>query len=125
MMIIFLVPLLFLGLGVFLVKKYETEDWRWILGLLLGAVSVIFLLVFVAMVPSQRMNDRANMARFQSFRETLERARAKGEATEIERAAIQKSVASWNAWIASRRYWNSTVWDWCYVDEAAELEPLE
>jgi len=59
------------------------------------------------------------------MKETITKAREKGAATEIERAAMQTEIISVNKDLASAKYWNSTQFDPWWVDELTELPPLE
>jgi hypothetical protein len=81
--------------------------------------------LMLLLIPIQRMSCRDGIAQYYALKDTLTRARAKGASTEFERAAMQKEVADFNKDLASVKYWNSTQFDFWWVDELAELPPLE
>ena len=85
----------------------------------IGLVAVVVLFVAVVFLPFSRMDVRASIAEFEAIRAS----RAGG--SEIEAAAWRMKVAESNAWLASTRYYNRTVFDIWIPDAVEDLEPIE
>lgn len=120
-----LLALLLLGVvSTLLVVKTEKESTPRGLGIV-GIVAFATLLPFMLIsLPIERADSRSRIGQYHAFVRTIELARAEGRATEVERAAIQKDIASWNQRLAAARYWNGTIFDWFIVDEYANLPEI-
>jgi len=122
---LFLLGLLVIVAAGIAVANWAKNDIAGLISILFAAFAGIIFLVAVAMIPANRMGERARIVRYKEFGETLKRARQKGTITDLERAAIQKEVAEWNCWIAEIRYWNGTIFDLWHLDEINDFKPLE
>lgn len=84
------------------------------------AIFTGMLLTFALLfIPLNRMKVRSNIAAFNAVRDS----RAGGQ--EIEAAAWRMKVAEQNAWLASKRYYNRTLFDLWIPDEIEALQPIE
>lgn len=110
-----LVALFLLVTGLF----YYTDNDLWMFpSFILGVV----ILVFLICLPFSYYGTKGNIAEFNSVKETLKIARDRGES--IENAALQMKVIDSNKWLASTKYWNSTLFDSFIPDEVERLEPI-
>lgn len=106
-------------------RRLEIVSGWWLTSALsLVCSGVVFISLLVG-IPISRFNERENFARLQAFKDTVYRARQNKSLSEIERSAILTQIASWNEWLASRKYWNQDQWDYWHIDEVSTTEPLE
>ncbi|WP_310876955.1 hypothetical protein [Priestia megaterium] len=91
----------------------------------IGAMlSGVCLVVALIILPIQYNSGKAEVERYKALKVTIEESR-KSEISDIERAALTKKIADYNADIASVRYWNNTTFGIYIPDELAELEYLK
>lgn len=112
-----------IGVSFWMAKK--SKDFSvslWFIPFMLSLGALLLALIFVGIT---RLQEAENAERYKAFVSTLEKARARGQSGDIERAAMQNSIASWNGKIAAARYWNGTLFDIWHVDAFAELPFIE
>lgn len=98
---------------------YNVFDCEWALLLIvLGAFALFFFLIAL---PISRVGNQSRIQAYYAIRDTIEAARE--DATSIENYAMQQKIIQVNQILAKARYWNER-FDWFWVDEYAELEPL-
>jgi hypothetical protein len=110
-----LVALFLLVTGLF---YYTDNDWWMFLSVILGVV----ILVASICLPCSYYATHGHIAEFNSVKDTLRVARDRGES--IENFALQMRVIDSNKWLASTKYWNSTLFDSFIPDEIERLEPI-
>jgi hypothetical protein len=118
-MLFLLILALCTGIGVYIFMNHCEE-----LGLFMGIISGITLLVALIVIPINRASHYDEIQQYNAVKMTIEESR-KSNISDIERAAIINKIASWNAKIASLRYWNDTIFDIYIPDEATKLEYLK
>ncbi len=84
-------------------------------------VGVVFLVALICL-PCSYYTTKGHIAEFNSVKETLKVARDRGESN--ENVALQMKVIDSNKWLASTKYWNSTIFDSFIPDEVESLEPI-
>ena len=108
-------------LGIYLGNR---DDWDGFFNWLLTGISGIGLFILLITLPINRLELNAEIVRYESFKQTIEKSREKGKVTEFERAAIQKDIVEWNQEIAEWKFYNQ-YWDLWIPDEFINLEPIE
>jgi len=88
-----------------------------------GICCGIMLLAGVICIPVGYMEVMGEIAEFRSVQSTLGASRASG--SESERYAVLMKVADSNKWLASQKYYNSTIFDIWIPDEIEALEPIQ
>jgi hypothetical protein len=118
---LFLSILIILSIGsVFWYIRDEWNDLAFWLSFLFSTVTIIALIL----LPISYYNGKAEIKRYYALKQTIEDSRKK-EISDIERAALTKEIAEYNADLASVKYWNDTIFDIYIPDELAELDYLK
>lgn len=106
--------------GVFIVWAVtEDNDFAWISSVFLGMSLFITLIT----VPLNFYSVHGEIQEFNAVKATIETSRKKG--LDVENAAFQMKIADNNKWLASLKYWNSTIFDIWIPDDVEKLKPLE
>lgn len=117
-MLVLLACFVIMLVGIGLNERDPYDGVGFVLAFISGACVVIGLL----MVPASHMSTHARIAEIQAVAETAAQARAAGDA--IEGAAFRMEIADANAWIASQKYWNGTVFGLWVPDVVDALAPI-
>ena len=88
-----------------------------------GVVFSICLFFFSIIWPVTFYGLKADIIQFNSVQQTVEACRTRGE--NIENAAIQIKIIDSNKWLASTKYWNSTIFDIFIPDSIEQLESIK
>lgn len=89
----------------------------------MGCFLTAFLMAMcVITIPISRMKTHSGIAEFNAVRDS--RALVQGT-PEIEAAAWRMEVAKANRWLASKKFYNGTVFDLWTPDEVESLKPIE
>ena len=110
------------ALGIYVMKT--SDDF-----MVLGAITCLLFLfaltmALIALGLGQAVG-RGNVAQYYATKVTIEDAR-KNNPSEIERAALTKTIIEINQKLANDKYWNSNPWFDIYIyDGWAELPPLK
>jgi len=91
--------------------------------LVTGIMSTTFLLASLLYVVAGRLDFHRGVQQINATRATIEQAR-QGENDPLENAAVMLTIVELNQWIATRKYWNTTLFDLWVPDEVDQLEPL-
>ena len=83
----------------------------------------IMLAIGLMCKPVCDLQTKAEIREFKSIRLTLETARTNENNLEV--AAIQTKVMDWNAWLASNKYYKTTLLSWWVPSDVLDLEPIE
>lgn len=109
-----------------LVLRYKSLYWddettAQVLSVLFG---IIFTIASIA-VPIARYENRMEILKYKSLKETVEKARI--NKNDLERVAFLQSISEQNQWVAVIQEQNkSTLWlDIFIPDEVNELKPIE
>jgi len=94
------------------------------LAILSFTISTLALLSLLMPLPFMYYGGLAEVERYHALKESYEESRSQ-DLSEYERATIAQKIAEYNADIASKRYWNDTIFDIYIPDELAELEYLK
>ena len=124
---IILAGLVLMGLaGELLRRTARWSDLREMCGLMMVAISVVFLFGALVGVPAQRATVLSFIEQREAIIETVEYARASGDA--IERAAVTQSIAEANADLRVLQFWNAYWGGWLVgifiPDAVIGLEPI-
>jgi len=118
-MIILIILVIVFGVGILLVR-FDVFDILGEVLSILGGMSLVVALIFVYLSPFM---IHANIVRFEATRQTIKMARETGN--DLEKAAIQHKIIEYNSWLASKVYWNETIFDIFIPDEVMQLKPLK
>jgi len=75
------------------------------LGIVVFWVAMAFFLIAVVCIPANRARWRGDLVAMEAVQRTIDDARANGELSPFEIAAIQQEAARWNAALAVGQYW--------------------
>ena len=117
-MLILLCTLIVLVVGILLqvFGNWIVED----AGLFLTFIGGVLFFMALIMLPCMYYQYLGEIVEFESIITSIENARLNGN--ELEKAAIQHKIIEANKWIASKQYWNKTIWDWYIPDAVMDLE---
>lgn len=94
-------------------------------GNIMSIFSGITLVICLILIPIHRYEVSAGIQEFKSVEQTIEVARQNPD-MKLESIAFQQKVAEKNEWLASKKYWNSTViFDIWIPDEVEKMEPIK
>jgi hypothetical protein len=93
-------------------------------GVSLVFVGIILLVPTIIAGSVTYYESKAEVNRYYALKQTIEESR-KGGTSEIERAALTKKIADYNADLASVKYWNNTTFGIFISDKLADLPPLK
>ena len=102
------------------------KGWDWDTEVIGGVITALVGIMWVIAVFAKVINPievRASIAQFESTRTTVAIARHNG--TDLEDVMLQKEIIDCNCWLASQKYYNSTIWGWWIPDEVEEIEPIK
>jgi len=118
-MIIFITAVVVILIGILFLNYFE---WEFFGGLLIMIGGMVLCIVLIAgyLVP---LETRGEIVRFEATRQTIKIARETGN--ELEKAAVQHKIIECNNWLASKVYWNQTIFDIFIPDEVMQLKPLK
>lgn len=108
--------------GIAMRRVNSSSGWH-LAATLIGALSFVALVGLSISIPVVRADARDRLIRLEAFRTTIRTARTDKSLSEMERAAILKTIADWNCWLASENYWNHSQWAWWNLDVSG-IEPL-
>lgn len=115
------------GIG-FLVRRVRGEEDPWELlpiGTVIGWAMLIFTILGLLMMPLVRLSINADIEGFLAIKQSIEEARANGDISEVELAALQHKVVEANQWLAVTQYQARLFWTWGFVPvRVLELEPI-
>lgn len=117
-----IILLLTIAAGIVMCKASSDSGWH-LAATLGGAMGAIGLLGACISIPVSRAVARGQLVRMEAFRTTVRAARADKSLSEVERAAILKSITDWNSWLAAENYWHDSQWAWWNLDLSG-VEPL-
>ena len=86
------------------------------------ASSSIFLFVALILVPVAYYETHSEIHQFVSVQETAETMR---NSPTMENAAFQLKIAEMNQWLASTKYWNTTMFKLWIPNEVDKLTPIK
>ena len=120
-MLVLLCTLIVLVVGILLqvFGDYDVEDTGSFITIIGG---VLFFMALV-MLPCIYCQYLGEIVEFESMITSIENARLNGN--ELENAAIQHKIIEANKWIASKQFWNKTIWDWYIPDAVMDLESIK
>lgn len=111
------------GIGIYLMTKDLTEGWL-IMTFISTAIIGIWLLGHTISILTASYSYEMFVVKRDAFESTLNNARKNGN--EYETAAIVKSVAEWNIYLAMAKYENKTLYFDQFIDDRIEgLEPIK
>jgi hypothetical protein len=118
---LFLLTLIILSIGsIYWYKRDEWNDLALGLSFLFSLVTIIALII----LPISYYDGKAEIKRYYALKQTIEDSRKNG-ISDVERAALTKKIAEYNADLANVKYWNDTIFDIYIPDELAELDYLK
>jgi uncharacterized membrane protein len=119
--------LILLGLltfiAILIVARYlfsddSMDEVFWGIGITVGIV----FLIFVAIIPINRVDTKASIAKFNATSQTLENARKQGNV--LENAALQQKIIEQNQWLAEAQYYRSSIWRIWVPESVNNLTPI-
>jgi len=116
-MIIIISLILLVAIGIFL--SYEKFE---VAGTILIIFSGIFLAMCLVSLITNPIGIKAEVAKFQAAKASIERARE--NEVDIENTAIQHKIIECNQWLAEQQYYNSTIFSVWIPDEVDNLKPM-
>lgn len=94
------------------------------LGALLSIIGGITLIITLICGLTSYADSKAEIQRYYAIKQTIENSRD-NSTSEVERAAVTKGIAEYNAKLASLKYWNDTTFDIFISDELVNLPYLK
>lgn len=119
--LIFVGFIILVGFGLLCLRMFG-DFWEGV-GIILMIVGVLGLFGFSLALPIHYYSIVGEIEKYNEVRLTIEKARMENPEI-IERAAILQTIAEWNGWLASMRYWNGTIFDWYVPDAVNTLQPI-
>jgi len=128
-MILTLIALFVVLVGVFCAiiynaRSYAGEGWYGtaVLTLLFGGTCLLFC---IGAISFKEVNANSRIVRIESVRETFESARIDENIHPLELAAIQRTVAEKNEWIANAKFWTRhPLTSWFWSEKILAIEPI-
>jgi hypothetical protein len=110
-------------LSIISIYWYKQDEWN---GFALASSFVFSFATIIALIilPISYYDGKAGIKRYYALKQTIEDSRKNG-ISDVERAALTKKIAEYNADLASVKYWNDTIFDIYIPDELAELDYLK
>lgn len=94
-------------------------------GFIVTLIASIALAGALVGLPVGRAQDGSLIQQYYADKASIANARMAG-ASDVERATIFQTIQRDNGILASKKYYNGSLWfDWFVVDELANLPPLE
>ena len=95
-------------------------------GFISAVLGVLILVMALFLLPIIYSSEVGNIQGFKSVKATVENARANGNISAIELAALQHKIVESNSWLAKAQYWNNFPIISLYIPEKVmELEPIK
>lgn len=92
---------------------------------ILAVLTGIFLFICLIGIPINRASTKGDIVKFKSVQQTLATQRLR-ENSDIERAAIARTIAEKNEWLAETQFYARGHWlDIFYPSEILSLKPIE
>ena len=113
-----------LGIGLFLVNKFNECSWQSTLGVIMTIFFGIVTTIGITTLFACRYQTKASIVKFESFRETLEKQRADNPNL-LERATIAKEIIDHNGWLAEEKFYNNGPFDIWIHDDIKNVEPIK
>ena len=124
-MILILIGLFLIIFASILIAKDIFEEDIILISLWVSVIIGGIILFFVIItIPINQIETSNNIAEFESVQKSLKEARIYGNDYEV--AAIQMVIIENNKWLASHKFWNSSIWlgDLWISDKIEKLEPI-
>lgn len=117
-MLIVLIPTLFL-IAFLILGRYWKEwgDSMHLVHFVGSFISAALLLFVLVAIPVERYNTYAAIQRFEAIC-------ASYQEDSLSNTSWNVLVAEQNAGLASKQFYNTTIWDWMYPDEIMDVQPL-
>lgn len=113
---------LFIITAIGMVMMHRDDGSFW--GFMILTFGCVLLFISIIALPVGHMETKSKILTFQAVEYTLNNSRI-STLPEIERAAIQNQVIEVNKWLASIKYYNTTMLDIWIPDEVDELQPIK
>lgn len=111
------------GAGIYVAKQAPDCSGTGAISGAIGIISAVLVVAGSVTMVSNRFSDASKIAEIDALRDTLAQARESGE--EGERYAVMMKVIDANAWLASRQYYNRSIFgDWV-LDEVESITPIQ
>lgn len=118
-MLIITIMVLILITGIIIQRERRYQSLGDII-LFIGSIITFSSLIVLC---ASQIGIRGDIQEFLATKTTIEIARKNGVV--IENAAIQHKIIECNQWLASKQYYNKTIFDIWIPDEVNKLKPIE
>lgn len=118
-MIILIIAFVMLVLGIVLAMMMYDKT----IGVTIAAVGGVLLVIGLIALPINHYEVNAEIHSFEAVKDTADRARKRGD--KLENVAMQLKIIEQNQWLASTKYYNSTVWGLWIPDIVDEIKPIK
>lgn len=111
-----------LAIGLVLSQKSPYDSCFELIGVVLSVIGVIGVLFCAFSIPVERAFFPAWAAEGTAIQNTIDEARESGG--QIESAGLMLAAVKWNAELASKQHWNSTLFDLWIPDQVDAFKPI-
>jgi len=109
-------------ISLILIKTSDCMDDQKFCGEVIMIISGACIVIGLIAKPVEKYETMAAISEHNATRQTLENARKNGNDWEI--TTIQTKIIEANSWLASKKYYNNTIWGWWIPDEINDVEPI-
>lgn len=124
MLIMCILSILLTITGISIARKFKDSIGLEMIGqmiVILGAITIVILpIVWI----SSYSTDKANIEIYHTTKNSIQEARSQ-EISEVERATLTTKIIETNEFLASKKYWNGTIFGDMIPDELANLDYLK